>query len=309
MMATNARIGFIIPGSFSGKPPALSEFTEFFRRVDDLGFHALWVIDRLFHHINILEPLTLLTCAAAVTSRIRLGTSVILFVLRNPVLMAKTTATLDYLSGGRLILGVSLGGRDQEFEALDVPIKQRVSRLQEQLTVMRHLWAEQQVTFHGRYYHLDNVNMGPKPLQKPGIPILMGGRADAVLKRSAEQADGWIAGGQGSPEVFHEAWQKVRGYAKAAGKDPDALDSGKLLYITVGEDRRLCQEQLTAFTHAYYGPQYDVANNCVFGSPTECAAKIQGFIDAGAKTIILGPTWPDVEQVTRIAKEVVPELQ
>jgi probable F420-dependent oxidoreductase len=309
MMATNARIGFIIPGSFSGKPPALSEFTEFFRRVDDLGFHALWVIDRLFHHISILEPLTLLTCAATVTSRIRLGTSVILFVLRNPVLMAKTTATLDYLSGGRLILGVSLGGRDQEFEALGVPIKQRVSRLQEQLTVMRKLWTEQQVTFHGRYYHLDNVNMEPKPLQKPGIPILMGGRADAVLQRSAEQADGWIAGGQGSPEAFHEAWQKVRGYAMAAGKDPDALDSGKLLYITVGADRKWCQEQLTAFTHAYYGPQYDVGNNCVFGSPTECAAKIQGFIDAGAKTIILGPTWPDVEQVTRIAREVVPQLQ
>jgi len=202
MMATNARIGFIIPGSFSGKPPALSEFTEFFRRVDDLGFHTLWVIDRLFHHINILEPLTLLTCAATVTSRIRLGTSVILFVLRNPVLMAKTTATLDYLSGGRLILGVSLGGRDQEFEALGVPIKQRVSRLQEQLTVMWKLWTEQQVTFHGRYYHLDNVNMEPKPLQKPGIPILMGGRADAVLKRSAEQADGWIAGGQGARRPF-----------------------------------------------------------------------------------------------------------
>ncbi len=308
-MATNAKVGLLIPGSFAGTPPTLSEFTEFFRRADELGFHSLWVVDRIFHTINVLDPLTLLTCAAAVTSRIRLGTSVLLFVFRNPVLMAKTTATLDYLSGGRLTLGVSLGGRDHEFEPLGVSMKQRVSRLRENVTVMRKLWTEPSVTFHGRYYHMDDVAMEPKPLQKHGIPILMGGRVDAVLKRSAEEADGWIAGGQGSPEVFREAWQKVRAYARAAGKDPEALDSGKLLYIAVGEDRGRCQEQLRAFTHAYYGPQFDVETNCVFGPPKDCAAKIQGFIIAGAKTVILGPTWPDVEQATRIANEVAPQLR
>jgi alkanesulfonate monooxygenase SsuD/methylene tetrahydromethanopterin reductase-like flavin-dependent oxidoreductase (luciferase family) len=223
--------------------------------------------------------------------------------------MAKTTATLDYLSGGRLILGVSLGGRDNEFEPLGVSMQQRVSRLRENLTVMRQLWTESQVTFHGRYYHMDNVSMEPKPLQKPGIPILMGGRADAVLKRSAEEADGWIAGGQGTPEAFREAWHKVRGYAQAAGKAPDVLDAGKLMYICVGEDRERCREQLRAFTHAYYGPQFDVDANCAFGPPEVCAAKIQGFLDAGAKTVMLGPTWPDVEQVRRIAHEVVPRLQ
>ena len=308
-MATNARIGILVPGSFAGAPPTLPEFTAFFQRADDLGLHSLWVIDRIFHTVNVLDPMTLLTCAAAVTSRVRLGTSVLLFALRNPVLMAKTTATLDYLSGGRLILGVSLGGRDNEFEPLGVSMQQRVSRLRENLTVMRRLWTEPQVTFHGRHYHMDNVSMEPKPLQKPGIPILMGGRAEAVLKRSAEEADGWIAGGQGTPEAFREAWQKVRGYAQAAGKDPDALDAGKLMYISVGADRERCRAQLRAFTHAYYGPQFDVGANCAFGPPEVCATRIQGFLDAGVKTVMLGPTWPDVEQVTRIAQEVVPRLQ
>ncbi|MBI3330472.1 MAG: TIGR03619 family F420-dependent LLM class oxidoreductase, partial [Nitrospinae bacterium] len=251
----------------------------------------------------------LLTCAAAVTSRIRLGTSVLLFVLRNPILMAKTAATLDYLSGGRLILGVSLGGRDNEFEPLGVSMKQRVSRLEENLAVMQKLWSEPQVTFHGRYYHMDNVSMEPKPLQKPRIPILMGGRAEAVLQRSAEEADGWIAGGQGTPEAFREAWQKVRGYAQAAGKDPDALEAGKLMYISVGEDRATCREQLRAYTHAIYGPQFDVDAHCAFGPPEACAAKIQGFLDAGVKTVMLGPTGPDVEQVTRIANDLVPRLR
>jgi len=307
-MATNANIGILVPGSFAGAPPTLPEYTAFFRRADDLGLHSLWVIDRIFHHNHVLDPMTLLTCAAAVTSRVRLGTSVLLFVLRNPVLMAKTTATLDYLSGGRLILGVSLGGRDNEFEPLGVSMKQRVSRLRENLTVMRRLWTEARVTFHGRYYHMDDVSMEPKPIQKPGIPIFMGGRAEAVLKRSAEEADGWIAGGQGTPAGFREAWQKVRGYAQAAGKDPDALESGKLLYINVGPDRATCREQLRAFLHAYYGPQFDVEANCAFGPPEVCAAMIQGFLDAGVKTVMLGPPWPDVEHVTRIANDVVPRL-
>ena len=107
-MATNARVGILVPGSFAGAPPTLSEFTAFFQRADDLGLHSLWVIDRIFHNVNILDPMTLLTRAATVTSRVRLGRQCY-FALRNPVLMAKTTATLDYLSGGRLILGVSLG--------------------------------------------------------------------------------------------------------------------------------------------------------------------------------------------------------
>src|SRR5262249_9083017 len=138
-MATNAKVGILVPGSFAGAPPTLPEFTAFFRRADDLGLHSLGVSDRIFHTVNVLDPMTLLTCAAAVPSRVRLGTSVLLFVLRNPVLMAKTTATLDYLSGGRLILGVSLGGRDNEFEPLGVSMQQRVSRLRENLAVMRQL--------------------------------------------------------------------------------------------------------------------------------------------------------------------------
>ena len=308
-MATNANVGILLPGAFAGQPPTLGEFSEFFRSAEDLGFHSLWVIDRVFHPINIIEPLMLLTCAATVTSRIRLGTAVYLFVLRNPVLAAKTISTLDYLSDGRVTLGISLGGRDNEFEPLGVPMKRRVSRFEEGLALMRKLFTERDVTFHGRYFNVDGVNIDPKPVQKPGLPIIMGGSADAALKRSAELGDGWVAGGVGSAEVFGGAWQKVRDYAQAAGKNPDSLDSGKLMYINVGDDRQKCKEELEAFTHAYYGPQYDVENNCAFGPAADCAAKIQPYIDAGVKTMMLGPTWPDVAQITRISQDVLPLLK
>jgi probable F420-dependent oxidoreductase len=308
-MATTAKIGLMIPGSYAGAMPPPSAFGTFFQSAEELGFDALWTIDRIFHELNILDPLTVLTHAGAVTSRLRLGTAVLLFAFRNPVLVAKTAATLDYLSGGRLTLGVSLGGRDYEFASQGVPIKQRVSRLRENLSVMRKLWTEQHVTFHGRYYHLDQVNMEPKPVQKPSIPILMGGGVDAVLKRSAEEADGWIAGSRGTPETFHQSWQKVQAYARAAGKDPAGLESGKLLYIDVGEDRTQCRDKLRAFTQAYYGPQYDVDGTAVFGPPGVCAAKIQEFIDAGAKNIVLAPTGLEAGQLTRLAKEVIPALR
>lgn len=308
-MATNANIGILVPGAFAGQPPTLDEYSQFFRSTEELGFHSLWVIDRVFHPINIIDPLMLLTCAATVTSRVRLGTAVYLFVLRNPVLAAKIIATLDYLSAGRVTLGISLGGRDNEFEPLGVPIKRRVSRFEEGLTLMHKLWTERDVTFHGRYFQVDGVNVDPKPVQKPGLPIIMGGSADAALKRSAEQGDGWVAGGAASADVFGDAWQKVRSHAQAAGKNPDSLDSGKLMYINVGDDRQKCKEELEAFTHAYYGPQYDVEHACAFGPATDCAAKIQPYIDAGAKTMMLGPAWTDVGQINRIAREVLPLLR
>ena len=311
-MPTGAKMGILIPGSFAAAPPNIEEYTQFFRRADDLGFHSLWAIDRIFHPINIMEPLTLLTCAAAVTTRVRLGTSVLLSLFRDPVQLARTTATLDYLSGGRVTLGISLGGRDYEFEPMGIAKERRVSRFRENLTLMRKLWAETDVTHHGRFYHLDSLNVSPKPLQsfggRTGIPIIIGGSADPVLKRSAEEADGWVAGGAGDQETFRQNWQKVKDFAEAAGKDPGSLDSGKLMYIFVGDDREQCAAKLKEFTQPYYGPQYDVDNNCAFGTPADCAETIQGFIDAGAKTMILGPTWPDVAQITRIAEEVVPLL-
>ena len=121
-MATNANIGILVPGAFAGQPPSLDEYSGFFRNVEDLGFHPLWVTDRVFHPINIIDPFMLLTCAATVTSRVRLGTAVYLFVLRNPILAAKTIASLDYLSDGRVTMGISLGGmRPRAVQAFCIP--------------------------------------------------------------------------------------------------------------------------------------------------------------------------------------------
>ena len=308
-MATDAKIGLLVPAGFGGTPPSMAEFNGFFRRADEMGYDSLWFIDRIFHNINIIDPMTLMSCAAAVTDRIRLGTSVLLFVMRNPALVAKTVSTIDYLSGGRVTLGISLGGRDNEYEPMGVDVKRRVGRFNEGLEVMRRLWTETSVTHHGRYFNMDNVNVSPKPVQKPGIPVILGGSAEAVFQRAGEISDGWVSGGTSNAEAFGQAWEKVAGYARAAGRDPAALDSGKLMYCYVDDDRARAKSELENFTHAYYGPQYDVENNCAYGNGEQCAEFINRYIDAGAKTIILGPTWPETGQIDRIWNEVVPKLK
>ncbi len=308
-MATNAKLGVLVPGGFGGTPPTLAEFSAFFRRAEELDYDSLWVIDRIFHPNSIIDPIALLTCAATVTQRVRLGTAVLLFVLRNPVLVAKTTSTLDYLSGGRLTLGISLGGRDNEFGPMGVNVRRRVSRFNEGLEVMRRLWTEQDVTHHGQHFTMDRVNVEPKPLQQPSIPIIIGGSADTALKRAAERADGWVAGGAASPEAFAQAWDMVRDYASSAGRNPDSLQSAKLIYTYVDSDRDRAKRALEEFTHAYYGPQYDVENACAFGRPEDCAEKLQAYIDAGAQTVMVGPTWPDPAQIERISTEVAPLLR
>ena len=309
-MATNAKLGILVPGMFGGTPPTLAEFSSFFRRSEELGYDSLWVIDRVFHGgSSIIDPMALLTVAATVTERVRLGTAVLLFVLRNPILVAKTTSTLDYLSGGRLTLGISLGGRDNEFEPLGVDVRRRVGRFNEGLGVMQRLWSERDVTHHGRYFSIDNVNIDPKPVQQPSIPLIIGGSADSALQRAAERTDGWVAGGAATPGIFAQAWGKVRGYAEAAGKDPDTMQSAKLIYTYVDTDRERAKRALESFTHAYYGPQYDVENVCAFGRPEDCAAKLQAYIDAGAQTVMVGPTWPDPAQIERIQTEVAPLLR
>lgn len=308
-MPNKVKIGLLIPTSFGETLPKPQAFADFFREADELGFDSLWVIDRISHQTaKVLDPLTVLSYAAAATSRIRLGTAVLLFPFRSPVLIAKSAATLDYLSGGRLTLGVSLGGGYREYQALGVPIRERVGRLREGLEIMRKLWTESEVTFHGRFYDLERVKIEPKPTQRPSIPILMGGQVDAVLRRSVELADGWIAGSFATPDKLRESVEKISHYVREQGRDVGALEIGKLLYIAVEDDRQRARERVKAYTYTYYGPEYPVDQVTVFGPPQECAGKLQELADAGAKTLMLGMTWPDRAELARIAREIVPRL-
>src|SRR5438552_16246071 len=169
-------------------------------RAEELGLHSVWVHDHVFNVGHVLdriggkpyyEPLTLLSFVAARTTRVRLGTSVLVLPYHNPIRLAKTAATLDVLSGGRLILGVGVGSIEQETRALGSPFKERGAVSDEAIAVMRALWTQEDPHFDGKYSHFAGMKFSPKPLQKPSIPLVIGGVSRAAIRRAARLGDGW----------------------------------------------------------------------------------------------------------------------
>jgi probable F420-dependent oxidoreductase len=159
---------------------------------------------------------------AGATERVKLGTTVLVVPMRNPVLLAKELATLDVLSGGRLILGAGVGWLKEEFEALDAPFDHRGARMDEYLEVIRRLWTEDDPSFAGEYYTLGNVASYPKPLQSPHPPIWIGGNTAPALQRAARIGDAWHGAGS-SPADVRAASARLRMEAEANGRDPDAI--------------------------------------------------------------------------------------
>lgn len=152
--------------------------------------------------------------------------------------------------------------------------------------------------------------MGPRPRTAGGIPIVLGGTVEPLLRRAGALADGWIAGATGTwtPEQFRERWQKVERYAREAGRDPSTLEAGMQLYFAVDDTAEKARQRLAPRVSGYYGPRFD-AEKCVYGPPEVCAEKLRAFVDAGVRTLILSPVWPSVRELERIQRQVVPLLR
>lgn len=299
-------VDILIPTVYPEGVPESAALSSFMREAEALDFGGLWVIERLFHREPVLDAYTTLTWAAAQTRRVRLGTGVLLLPLRNPALLAKQVATLDLLSGGRVTLGVSLGGGEAEHATLRAPFRQRARRLEEGVEVLRRLFATSDVSFNGRHYELREATVAPRPLQGADLPVWLGASSEPGLQRVARIADGWLAGGGGSPEQFALNWRRLQNFARHVGRDPAALHNGKLFYIWVDPDRDVARRRVERLVRAYYGPRYSL-DDAIFGSAEECAARLRQYRAAGVQTLILGPAALAPEQLERITG-IVPLL-
>ena len=211
--------------------------------VDQTGFHSLWAPEHIVLirqstskypytkdgrfplpsvQIDLLDPFAALTFAAALTKRVRLGTGVCLVPERNPVVTAKEVASLDKLSGGRFDFGIGVGWLAEEFAAVGVPWERRGQRTREYVHAMKLLWTEDEPEFSGEFCGFPKAVMLPKPVQKPHPPIIVGGTSIPALKRAGEIGDGWY-GVEVSVEECREKILRIKEYATAAGRDPDAL--------------------------------------------------------------------------------------
>ena len=295
-------VGIHVPSASVAPLDSGEAYAEFFRQVEALGLDAVWTEDRIFHDANMLDPLMLLASAAVCTRRIELGTAVLVVTLRAAAVVARQVSTLQHLSGGRLALGVSLGGRPEEYAAVGVPMNRRVTVFRESVAVIRQLLAGTAVNHQGQFARLEKATVRPAAQ----VPLYVGGHAEGALRRAGAMADGWIMSPFGTVRDFPRLWGVVQDAARAAGRNPDALVAGRLLYVAVDDDRGRAREALRAFLHGYYGPRFDVDEHAIFGPPAEVAARLVEHVQAGITKLMLGVPSLDLPHLRRVAHEVAP---
>jgi probable F420-dependent oxidoreductase len=297
----NIGLAFVNPAPLTKGENVLN----FARRCEAMGFHSMWTIDRIAY--DNLEPLTLLAAAVGATQTIRIGTSVLLPGLRHPALLAKILATLDFISNGRLTVGVGFGSRENDFTAVEIPFAGRGSRATECIQLMKRLWVEDNVTHKGRFFHVKNLTLGPRPIQKP-IPIFTGGSAEIALKRAGTWANGFICGSSAIPE-FSATWEKIAQYARAAGRDPNDIEKVGLTFMAINDDTAKAVETLNSYVMRYYGRlRGDLANTSLVGSAAAVADRIEAFLSRGLDTLIIGLADPDPRQLDLFGEKVLPML-
>jgi alkanesulfonate monooxygenase SsuD/methylene tetrahydromethanopterin reductase-like flavin-dependent oxidoreductase (luciferase family) len=305
MTTQQVSVGIHVPSASVAPLGSGAAYSEFFRHVESLGLDAVWAEDRLFHSVNMLDPLMLLAWAAVNTQRIQLGSAVLVLNLRHAAVVARQTSTLQHLAGGRLALGVSLGGRPNEYQSLGIPMAKRVTVFRESLTVLRQLLTGDTVEHHGQFLSLQDATVRPAAQ----VPIYVGGRVEAALRRAGELGDGWIMGPFGPVRDFQPAWRIVQDAAHAAGRDPTSLVAGRLLYVAIDEQRARAREALRVFLHGYYGTMFDVDQHAIFGPPQEVTARLQEHVEAGITHLMLGVPTLDLVHLRRLAEEVAPALR
>lgn len=265
---------------------------HFLRRAEELSFAAAWTIEQVIGTAPVLESVTTLAYAAAVTKRLRLGVAVLIVPQRNPIDLAKSLSSVDVLSNGRLIVGVGLGGSNRLYPAYGLSPEGRVSRFRENLEIMKQLWTKERVTLPGRFSQLDNIPMQPKPLQKPHPPIWFGGHVEEALRRAVELGDGYIGAGSIAMSTFLEDVKKL----------PPQFPKAKRLYLAFGENLPRLQEWFGAF---YHKPEL-AEQVAVWGSPQRIADEIKRLKEAGVSHVLLNPVFDEEKQMERLAAEVLP---
>ena len=291
-------------------PPAVQ--FELVQRLEAIGYDSVWTGDHMSFHNPIHESITLLASYAPITRKIKLGVGVYLLALRPPAVAAKQAATLDVLSGGRLIFGVGVGGENpKEFELCGVPHKERGARVNEAIDVVRTLWRDSPATFHGRFTRFDSVSIDPKPLQQPP-PIWIGGRSDAALARAGRQGDGWMSYVV-QADRYAQSLDKIRAAAAAAGRSMDKFTAAHLVFITIGRDYEAAKRAWVSVLSRRYAQDFEplAKRYGVIGTPEQCAEQLERFRAAGCNYFVMsaiGEPRDERAQLETIAAEIIPRF-
>ncbi len=287
--------------------------------VEELPVDSVWQGGHLLPPGSSGEAITRLALMTAWTERVQVGTAVLLLPLYHPVVVAKQLADLDAHSGGRLRVGIGVGGEfPKEFEAVGVPLSERGARTDESIEVMRLLWSGRPVSHHGRFFQFDDVRLHPvRPPgatadgQAGGPPIIVSGRRPPALRRAARLGDGFMPY-LVSAGAYTRSVQAIRDTAQEAGRDLAGFEWMLYLYTSIRADGDRARADVATFLQGAYGrlePE-KLQRIAPAGTPEEVAERMQEYVDAGVRHIVVSPAASSetLEVVKLAAEEVLPRL-
>jgi probable F420-dependent oxidoreductase len=305
------KVGVTLPQL--GKQATRENLIQFASKAEESGFDSVWVLERLLWPINprtlyvatadgslpldyqnVLDPLETLSFVAAHTQQISLGTSVIDMLFHNPVVLGRRIASLDVLSEGRAICGLGIGWSKDEYQASNIPFKNRGKRADEFLEALKRVWTDDVVEFKGEYYNIPASKIGPKPIQKPHIPIYMGGFTPATLSRIVKyDANGWLGVPFGPLEQLRTTVNTMYDLATKGNKDPNSFKVILLTYPNISDSKNVGGDQRFPMT----------------GTIEEVGSDIREFNSMGIEHIVFGlffsRIYPNIDQSIEISKQLL----
>lgn len=304
-MQQSIQFAIAIPQAFGGASVDVALVDNLLRKADELGYHSVWVQEVI--DAGLLEPVSLLTYAGALTRRVRLGSAILLTTLRSPLHLAKTLSTLDNLSRGRLIVGVGLGSNTEVYPGYGISAEKRLGRFLEGIDLIKTLWTEERVSRESEFWKLVDERVEPKPVQKPHPPLWFGGGHPNALRRAVQLGSGWL-GGRTSTEKFKAHVVGVRRNLDELNRDPNDFMIGKRTYIAVDKNRTRAEQKLNQWFGEVYNVR-DIANTtAIYGGAQECVDKLGEIVLAGAKLLILNPISDHLEHLETLASDVLPKI-
>jgi probable F420-dependent oxidoreductase len=294
-IADKSRVGIASPHMFADGAVDMDLVGRFVRRADELGYASLWTQERVTGRPTVLDPVTFLAYIAGQTTRPRIGVSVFVLPRHNPIHLAKQMASIDQMSGGRLIVGVGLGANADDLKQYGLSTEKRVRRFIENVEIMKALWTQTPVRYSGEFYTLDDVNIEPKPLQKPHPPLWFGASAEAAVRRAVRYGDGWTGAGSSGREAFSERLTMVKTWLAEEGRDPASFPVSKRVYLAVDDDEKRAGQRLREWFGYYYGSAEMADRVALWGSKARVQEELDKWAEDGVNEFILNPVF-DMEQ-------------
>ena len=302
IIGDRTKVGIAIPQTFLDGPADAGLIGRHAAKAEALGYDSLWVQHGVFS--KPVDPFILLTAAAMTTSRVKLGSSVIVLPLFHPLHVAKAAASVDQISAGRLILGVGLGGHEARYPIFGIDPARRVRRFLDMLELIKRLWTEEEVSFDNGEWRVEGLTLEPKPVQQPHPPLWFGGRADGAIKRAVRLGDGFMGAGASRMESFLDVLASLRRHLEASGRDPASFTVTKRLYVAVDDDKeRAAREIRRFFDHQYHDAELGLQVSA-WGSKDEVAEQVARLAGEDLDMIMFNPMYDHIEHAERIAEVV-----